>query len=296
MMRRSLTASKRRNGCRLEAANCRASPDLCARGRLAARAENRHCIRIGVRNKGGGKAQKADAGTRWRDEKGRPRPGDERPRKGAQLTTDPNDELVVCIHGLGRSRHCWWPMRRWLGRAGFRTEAWTYPSFGRSVEELGRDCLARLGAWQADPAIRTIHLVTHSLGGIVVRWALQSDPACLGKLGWVVMLAPPNRGSVWACRLSPWLGRLAPVLPQLSNAPESFVNSLPPVPPGVQVAVIAAARDGKCPVATTHVRGEAAHIVVPGRHTFIMWRRDVGQAVIDLLGGRQDTGEEFNKC
>ncbi len=199
---------------------------------------------------------------------------------------DASNELVVCIHGLGRTRHCWWPMRRRLTRAGFRTDAWTYPSLGRPIGELGRDCLARLASHQADPAVRRIHLVTHSLGGIIARYALGASPTAVGKLGWVVMLAPPNCGSAWARRLGPCLGWLAPALLQLSSSPDSFVNALPPLPSDVRVAVIAAARDGKCPVATTHIPGEAAHIVVPGRHTFIMWRSDVAQTVIDLLGGR----------
>lgn len=109
------------------------------------------------------------------------------------------------------------------------------------------------------------------------------------------MLAPPNCGSVWARRLGPWLRWLAPALPQLSDAPDSFVNGLGPVPTVsgedgtrlVRVAVIAAAKDGKCPVASTHLAGQAAHLVVPGGHTFIMCRQDVARAILGLLGGDQ---------
>lgn len=194
-------------------------------------------------------------------------------------------DLVVCLHGLGRTRHCWWFLRRRLERAGFATVAWTYPSFGHPIERLGQDCLDRLATWAADPTARRIHLLTHSLGGIVSRSALGSaDQVLLARLGWVVMLAPPNRGSAWARRLGPLLGWAVPSLPQLSDAAESYVNRLPAPPASVRLAIIAAASDGKCPLSTTHLPGEAAHIVVPGRHTFIMYRRDVADAILGLLG------------
>ncbi|HOJ75425.1 MAG TPA: alpha/beta hydrolase [Phycisphaerae bacterium] len=214
-------------------------------------------------------------------------------------------EQVICLHGLGRTRHCWWLLRRRLERAGYRTKAWTYPSFGVPIERLARDCRERLEACHADPAVRRVHVVTHSLGGIIVRTVLSelavvptnpggqagdrpreedAGESFLDKLGTVVMLAPPNRGSAWARRLGALLRPLVPALPQLSDAPDSFVNRLPACPPGVCVAVIAAARDGKCPLATTHLPGQAAHIVVPGRHTFIMYRRDVAEAILQLLG------------
>ncbi len=169
-----------------------------------------------------------------------------------------------------------------------------------------------MAAAERDPAVSAIHVVTHSLGGIILRQALTLGvPA---KLGRVVMLAPPNRGSAWARRMGPWLGRLVPALPQLSDAPGSLVNRLPAMPSAVQVAVIAAEHDGKCPLATTHlpgqpadvlddalhrcrksppdptfanptpdVHGETIHVVVPGRHTFIMYRAATYAAIRAFL-------------
>ncbi|MBI4578127.1 MAG: alpha/beta hydrolase [Planctomycetes bacterium] len=212
--------------------------------------------------------------------------------------TDPiESELVVLLHGLLRRAGCWRRLRRRLERAGYRTVAWTYPSLWWTIQDLGRDCRERLAVHDADPAVRTFHVVTHSLGGIILRHALTLGvPA---KLGRVVMLAPPNRGSAWARRLGPWLGWLAPALRQLSDAPDSFVNRLGSERydvrsengpgetgtgvPAVRIAVIAAARDAKCPLPTTHLPGEIAHITVRGRHTFIMYRRDVADAVLACL-------------
>ena len=96
------------------------------------------------------------------------------------------------------------------------------------------------------------------------------------------MLAPPNRGSDVARRLGPWLGRLVRPLPELSSDPDSFVCRQD-VPHDCTIGIIAALRDGKVRIEDTHLPGEADHLVVPGRHTFIMNRGDVRRQVLAFL-------------
>ena len=63
-----------------------------------------------------------------------------------------------------------------------------------------------------------------------------------------------------------------------------------PRPPTLEIAIIAAAKDGKCPLPTTHLpgptpdqHGETVHIFVHGRHTFPIYRRDVAELVLQFL-------------
>lgn len=190
------------------------------------------------------------------------------------------DEVVVVLHGLMRTRLSMWLVERDLRRAGYRVLNETYASIGRRVEAHAEALAARFAALDSDATVARIHVVTHSLGGIITRAALAARrPA---KMGRVVMLAPPNRGSRAARLASRALGRFGTPLDALSDAEDSLVNRLR-VPAGVEIGVIAARWDAKVPVDRTHLAGETDHLVVPGFHTFFMNRREVRRQTTAFL-------------
>jgi hypothetical protein len=126
-------------------------------------------------------------------------------------------------------------------------------------------------------------------------------PAALGR---VVMLAPPNEGSEIVDRLRGW--KLyqwinGPAGLQLGTDEASVPRTLGPLPPGVEVGVIAGDRtlnpllsslltgadDGKVTVAASHIAGEVDHLTFHATHTWIMWRGDtVAQVGAFLRDGR----------
>ena len=101
-------------------------------------------------------------------------------------------------------------------------------------------------------------------------------------MGRVVMLAPPNRGSRIARRLAPFLGRWIRPLADLSDAPDSAVNTLG-LPVGVEIGIVAGRSDGRVRIEDTHLPGEADHLVVPGYHTFLMNSREVQDCTVRFL-------------
>ncbi len=176
-------------------------------------------------------------------------------------------ELVVLVHGMGRTALSMAPMEVAMRRAGYRVLNVGYSSQRPSVAEIGQHLADAVGAeLERAPAPR-VHVVGHSLGTVATRWMLTHDPPDVP--GRVVMLAPPNQGSHSADRWARWLGWALPPIRELGTAGGPAVEL--GVPDGTEVAVIAGDRDGKVWVEETCLDG-AEHVVVPSRHTFIMMR------------------------
>ena len=196
-------------------------------------------------------------------------------------------ELVVLVHGMGRSRLSMVVMGRSLERAGYRVVNWGYPSTSEGVAGIGARLVRDVDAHRG--AAPRVHFVTHSLGSIVVRWALAHDPP--DSLGRVVMLAPPNQGARSADRMARWVGWLLPPIHELKTDPTTTARTLA-LPAGAEVGVIAGERDGKVSVAESHLDGERDHVAVRSQHTFIMYRRDVRRLVRRFLAeGSFGTGD-----
>jgi triacylglycerol esterase/lipase EstA (alpha/beta hydrolase family) len=199
---------------------------------------------------------------------------------GAQSeATTQERELVVVLHGMGRTSYSMAPMKEALEEAGFDVLNLGYSSYCCSIAELGAIIREQIATGRG--AHVRVHFVGHSLGGIIARWIL-TQPTPPPGVGRVVMLAPPNQGSKSADFYSPVAGWLLEPMDELRTDASSTVCRLPEIR-GFEVGVIAALDDGKVQVTETHVAGEHAHVVVEGNHTFIMRRDDVHRLTIQFL-------------
>ncbi|MDD7936929.1 hypothetical protein PHK61_00680 [Actinomycetospora lutea] len=104
--------------------------------------------------------------------------------------------LVVLVHGFGAGPDCWGDVARALGGPGVAVVVHRY-TWTTGVEELG----ARLADEVADLArrsgARSVTLVGHSLGGVIVAASL-ADGRLAGVVTRVVTVAAPLRGTRWA--------------------------------------------------------------------------------------------------
>lgn len=178
------------------------------------------------------------------------------------MTTPPR-ETVLLLAGWASPGAVMRPLAKALERTGLNCRIWRYPSVARSIDEHARRLRRLLLEIDQDPGVSTVHLVTHSMGGIVARAALAEGPP--KKFGRLVMLAPPNSGSPVARWLASTVGRICAPLRQLADTPESYVNRLPE-PCGIPVAVIAARFDLVVPLPRTRLRMPHAHRTLPGLH------------------------------
>jgi pimeloyl-ACP methyl ester carboxylesterase len=197
----------------------------------------------------------------------------------AATTAEPAAEVVVLVHGLGRTRISMMALEWVLEREGYEVLNWGYSSTCCTIDELADELAEDLR--RADVASRErVHFVGHSLGNIIVR-SLLADGLAI-PTGRVVMLAPPNQGAERANRFAPAIGWLLRPLPEITTTGRS-VPRLLQLPPGVEVGVIAGRHDGKVRVSESHLPGESDHVTVPSAHTFIMLRSDVHRLVLDFL-------------
>ncbi len=189
-------------------------------------------------------------------------------------------ELVVLVHGMGRTTMSMAPIRRTLEAAGYEVFSFGYSSYCCTITTIGESLRAELRATMG-PQHRRVHFVGHSLGNIVIRYVLTRD-TLPERVGNVVMLAPPNQGAHAANTFTPWVGWLLRPVSELGADNGSTARSLPRVR-DVRIGVIAARDDRAVKIPETHLAEESAHLLVDGGHSFIMGRAEVKKQVSTFL-------------
>lgn len=197
---------------------------------------------------------------------------------------------VVTVHGLWMRGVSMAVLARRLAPRGFRVVAFEYPSV--------RGSLAANAAALADFIERVpgevVHVVAHSLGGVVTRAMLERGP--VRRLRRVVCLGSPLRGSVTAARLARLPGGSALVGRSLAeiNARGGF-DEWPAAADvgsiagnwsfgfGLMLGPLPRPNDGTVAVAETNLPGLADHIVLPASHMALVWSSAVTAQVQHFL-------------
>ena len=197
-------------------------------------------------------------------------------------------DCVVLLHGLNRSWRTMGKMAESLQQKGFSTANVDYPSSTMTIEELAPLVINESLHKCRQTGATTIHYVTHSLGGILLRYAHSHEP--IPDLGRVVMLGPPNQGSEVIDKTRNWPG--VQIISgeaglQLGTDADSIPSQLGPV--DFELGVIAGTGttnpfmsamlpdedDGKVTVARTQVEGMDDFKIVVNSHYAMMKNDDV---------------------
>ncbi|MEM7235241.1 MAG: hypothetical protein AAF517_23885 [Planctomycetota bacterium] len=206
----------------------------------------------------------------------------ERQRIEKKLRAD-REHLVLLVHGLFRSKDSMSKMAGALRKAGFAVESVNYPSTRASIRTHATQLRSIL---DRTLDYRSVSFVTHSLGGIVVRELLaipqKQEWRERIQLGRIVMLAPPNQGSVVADALEK---NIAYKLLAGDSGQELTPRALANLPaPTCEFAVIAGGtgtdtgynpilggdNDGTVLLKNTKLDGQKDFLRVRALHSFIM--------------------------
>jgi hypothetical protein len=187
-------------------------------------------------------------------------------------------------------------LERRLSAEGYRLLNFDYPSRSKTIEETANAILPKGIESCRKSGAKKIHFVTHSIGGIIVRYYLKHHE--MPDLGRVVMLSPPNGGSEVVDKLGQtfifkWIN--GPAAQQLGTSENSLPRRLGSVDYDLGIItgdrsinlilslIIPGVDDGKVSVESAKVKGMKDFVVIHAAHPFIMKNRHAIEQTISFL-------------
>jgi len=199
---------------------------------------------------------------------------------------------VVLVHGLW-FRELWLRvLARRLEDAGFRVKGFNYASTRAPLERSAR----RLQHLCERDYPRGVHLVGHSLGGLLILHMLEVGG--WDRPGRVLFMGTPLSGSAVARRTASWPGAsllLGEASEALAEGHASWPGDWPsdrtigmiagnrPLGLGRLSGHLEKPHDGTVTVAETRHPGLTAHIEMPVTHTGMIYSRPVARQVTSFL-------------
>lgn len=199
-------------------------------------------------------------------------------------------DTVVLVHGLWMHGVAMELARRRVARCGYRALSYTYPTMRLTLTENAERLIRYLRGLNAP----RLHLVGHSLGGLIVLRALD-DAAALPP-GRVVLVGTPCLGSHAARRLQRLPGGRTVLGRSLI---ESLESPRPVRAPGRETGVIAGSvpiglgqiidpglprpNDGAVSVEETRLPGMRDHVVLRVSHSGMLVSRAVARQICAFL-------------
>jgi triacylglycerol esterase/lipase EstA (alpha/beta hydrolase family) len=222
---------------------------------------------------------------------GRKRPGGQPPSARALFAADPLAARipVVLVHGLIDNRSIFAVMRRSLRRRGFsQVCSWNYSPFSSDVARCAADLGAHIERVCEQTGHERVHVVGHSLGGLIARYHLQRQGGHR-RIESLVTLGSPHQGSVLAHVVpTPLIRQLrpgSPVLHELAEPMPDCRTSVTAIYSDLDQIVLPT-NSGRC----EHPDLRARNVLVRGvGHMSLPIHRGVVDEVAATLAGHRST-------
>lgn len=202
-------------------------------------------------------------------------------------------ETVILIHGLWMHGAVFLPHQHWLQKHGFAAERFSYPSWSGDLQQN----VDRLAAFIATHRATRIHLVAHSLGGLIVLAMLEQGADA--RIRRAVLMGSPCA----ACHCGRFLAASPALSPLLGRTIRTWLTrtQLPDRPAPVEIGVLAGTRsfglgriipglprpnDGVVAVAETRLPTAQDRITLPVSHSGML----LSPACAEQIAGFLKTG------
>jgi pimeloyl-ACP methyl ester carboxylesterase len=204
-------------------------------------------------------------------------------RRDGFAELSPASPPVLIIHGFLGTRGSMYLLERRLVEDGFVCVSFNLGTL--NVRDIRRSAFLihrKIERILAQTPSQKIDIIGHSMGGLIGLYYVKK----LGghsRVRKLIMMGTPVRGTWSALAGVMTLGLLSTSSWQL--LPRSrFLDELAqgPIPPGVEVSTIAAARDWVVPLATTRLQG-ANQMTVPLGHSSLVVSDEVYRRVVNTL-------------
>lgn len=190
-------------------------------------------------------------------------------------------EQLVCIHGFMGWPSRLKPMQKAMEMIGKEVTIWEYPSKYKKIRAHASDFVSYLKEMAKENPGVPISFITHSMGGLVLRAAINDSECPIeARMGRAVLIATPNKGchfahAVGANKLVKKIVGSSAGLEMIRSFENGFAD-LGSFPCGMDVLVIAGLSsinpfiredsDGLVTVSETHLDTPHRHVVVRENH------------------------------
>ena len=174
---------------------------------------------------------------------------------------------MFLLHGMGRTSLSMIALDKALRENSYHTCNWNYNGFRKTINEIAEEFTILLKRFAEHPFVDQIHIVTHSLGGIITRRSLSKNWHS-SKIHRIVMLAPPNQGVEIANLMSPFLAWLLIPLSELRPSPLGLLSTIAPVN-CCEIGIITGSHDSIVSRSEAELLEAKSYKELSTNHTFI---------------------------